>query len=357
MSHAARTARLQASLAENELQALLVTDLTNVLYLSGFAGSNGQLFVTSDRVVLLTDPRYAARAGTLVSDAEISIYETRLRDGLTPLLAEQKRVGIEATSMTVADKADLAGAFPDVELVDTRALTEELRRTKDEDEIAHIREAVRVADETFSWVLDRIEPGRAERDIALDLEVHMRSLGADAPSFEPIVGSGPLSAHIHHSPSDRALELGDLVLLDFGARWNGYCSDLTRTVVLGSATDEQRAQYDLVARAHAAGVAAVMPGAGGRDVDAQARAVIDEAGRGAEFGHGLGHGVGLDIHEAPRLHKTSEDTLKVNEVVTVEPGVYIVDSGGVRIEDCVLVTETGAEVLGKAPRDGLLEMN
>jgi Xaa-Pro aminopeptidase len=184
----------------------------------------------------------------------------------------------------------------------------------------------------------------------------MRARGAEAVSFEPIVGSGPLSAHIHHTPSDRALEKGDLVLLDFGCKFEGYCSDMTRTVVLGAASDEQLEMYELVLEAQIAGTGAVAAGARGPDVDAVARAIISEAGKGDEFAHGLGHGVGLDVHEAPRLHRTSNDVLVAGDVVTVEPGVYVAGSGGVRIEDCVLVTDEGRETLTSAPKNELLEV-
>ncbi|HEX2294819.1 MAG TPA: M24 family metallopeptidase, partial [Actinomycetota bacterium] len=243
-----------------------------------------------------------------------------------------------------------------LELTPTKNLVEKLRRRKDAEEVSLLREAVRISDEAFEWVLERLGPGRTEREVALDLEVEMRRRGADSVSFEPIVGSGPLSAHIHHTPSDREMQAGDLVLLDFGARWGGYCSDLTRTVALGSAGDHHREVYEIVLAAQAAGIEATRPGAACAGVDAAARAVVDGAGYGETFGHGLGHGVGLDIHEAPRFHKTSEDTLAAGDVMTVEPGIYEGGSGGIRIEDCVLVTDEGCEVLGKAPKDALIEI-
>jgi len=199
-------------------------------------------------------------------------------------------------------------------------------------------------------------PGALEREIELELEVRMRQTGADEVSFQPIVGSGPLSAHIHHTASDRAFEKGDMVLLDFGSRVGGYCSDMTRTVVLGPASEQQEEIYDLVLRSHLAGIEAVAPGASGKEVDAAARSIIEDAGHGERFAHGLGHGVGIDIHEAPRFSKTSDDSLRVGDVVTVEPGVYLPDWGGIRIEDCVLVTEGGYEVLGNSPKDHLISV-
>ena len=257
--------------------------------------------------------------------------------------------------MTLAEREDLDSVLS-AELLTAKGLVEAMRRRKDPEEIGLIRDAVRLADETFAWILDRLVPGVSERSIALDLEMQMRQHGADGVAFPPIVGSGPLSAHIHHTASERTLEKGDLVLLDFGCVCEGYCSDLTRTVVLGAATDEQSQLYELVLAAQEAGVAAVAPRAGGAEVDRTARDVISQSGHAEHFGHGLGHGVGLDVHEAPRLHRISEDTLDIGDVVTVEPGVYLPDSGGIRIEDCVLVTASGAEVLGTAPKDRLIEL-
>ena len=358
MDYEGRIARLRATVAGADVEALLVTNLTNVRYLCGFSGSNGQMLVTPGAALFFTDPRYRARAGQLVQGADVIVYEAFLHESLGAALASTSttKVGIESATMTVGQRDQLAGKLGGVELTPTKNLVEELRRRKEAEEISLLREAVRIGDEAFSWVLDRLGPGRTEREIALDLEVEMRRRGADSVSFEPIVGSGPLSAHIHHTPSDRELATGDLVLLDFGARWQGYCSDLTRTVVLGAAGDHQKEVYATVLASQTAGIDAVGPGATGVDVDAAARRVIDDAGYGDTFGHGLGHGVGLDIHEAPRLHKTSEDTLGEGDVVTVEPGVYESAVGGVRIEDCVLVTADGHEVLGKAPKDTLIEL-
>ena len=304
----------------------------------------------------MTDPRYEARAGELVKDAEVMVYPARITDLLGDRLSTYgvAVLGVEG-SMTLAERDDLQARLGR-DLVTTSGIVEELRRTKDAVEIALLREAIRIGDEAFAWILDRLVPGASERAVSLDLEMRMRLSGADGVSFPPIVGSGPLSAHIHHTPSERTLEKGDLVLLDFGCTVEGYCSDLTRTIVVGAASDEQLELYRLVLEAHDAGIAAVGPGATGVDVDRAARTVIDSAGHGDRFGHGLGHGVGFDIHEAPRLARISEDTLAPGDVVTIEPGVYIPHAGGIRIEDCVLVTESGAEVLGSAPKDRLIEL-
>ena len=358
MDHAGRTTKLQSYLASHDVDAFLITNLTNILYLTGFSGTNGQLLITSERVVFLTDPRYEARASTLVKDAEISIYPSRLTERLQPLLGEMgcRRLGVEAKSMTLAERDDLQSRLDEVGLVSVVGLVESMRRTKDAGEVDLLRDAIALGDRAFSWVLDHLALGATEREIALALEMKMRDWGADQVSFPPIVGSGELSAHIHHTPTDRQFQKGDLILLDFGCRLHGYCSDLTRTVVLGPATEEQRTMYDLVLRAQREGIHKAGSGLGGAEVDAAARVVIEQAGHGKDFGHGLGHGVGLDIHEDPRLNRISEDTLAPGDVVTVEPGVYLQGTGGVRIEDCVLVTEKGCEVLGSAPKDELLEL-
>jgi Xaa-Pro aminopeptidase len=355
MNYETRVARSGRSLAERGVGALLVTNPTNVRYLTGFSGTNGQVLITSRGATFFTDPRYRARASALVQSAEVVIYGDKLTDVLAGHVADGK-LGIEAADVSIAQRDALAGALEGVELEPLRGVVEELRRVKEPEEIALIKQAVAIADEAFEWVLERLTPGAVERDVALDLEVRMRTNGAAGISFEPIVGSGPLSAHIHHTPTDRQFEKGDFVLLDFGCKVDGYCSDLTRTVTIGPASEEQRKIYETVLEAQARGIGAVAPKAAGVAVDAAARAYIEECGHGDDFGHGLGHGVGLDVHEAPRLHRTSEDSLVAGDVVTVEPGIYVAGTGGVRIEDCVLVTPDGSEVLGRAPKDMLTEL-
>jgi len=361
MDHEARIKRVRESLTANIAEALLITDLANVRYLTGFSGSNGQALITESTAVFMSDSRYAASAADMVHGAEVLIYPHRMSDALKERLGGVSRLGIEAANLSVASLESLTERLHGVELIPTKSVVENLRRTKDQEEAALLREAVRIGDESFSWVLGRLVEGASERQVALDLEVHLRSSGAEAVSFAPIVGSGPLSAHIHHTPSERVLQRGDIVLMDFGCRYEGYCSDLTRTVAVGAGTEAQREIYELVLSAQVEGIAAVKAGAGTEDVDMAARTVIKEAGHGDEFTHSLGHGVGLHIHEAPRLGKSPEEdldarALKAQDVVTIEPGVYLTGKFGIRIEDCVLVTEQGCEVLGSAPKDHLLEV-
>jgi Xaa-Pro aminopeptidase len=357
MDHEGRVKRLQALLSGEAVDGVLINNLTNVRYLTGFSGSNAQLLVTPDKATFMTDGRYRARSADLVKGADIVIYPDRLADVLPGIVqsAGVKKLGIEASSVTLAERDTFESAAGGAELISTSGLVEGLRRTKDADEVAQLEKAASISDAAATWVLDRIAPGRTEREIALDLEVQMRQSGADDVSFEPIVGSGPLSAHIHHTPSDRPLEKGDLVLMDFGALADGYCSDLTRTVVLGGASDDQLTWYEAVKAAQQAGIDAMKPGVGGKDVDAAARQVFIDRGLDV-FEHGLGHGIGLDIHEAPRFARTSEDVLQEGDVITVEPGLYLSGKGGIRIEDDVLVTSDGARLLSGAPKDRLIEL-
>jgi Xaa-Pro aminopeptidase len=358
MDHSGRIARVRAGLGDAAVDAVLITNLTNVRYLSGFSGSNGAMLISRDDATFFSDPRYRARAADLVQGAEIVIYKDHLSDDLTGRLtrAGVHKLGVEAATVTLAQQKSLTEKLAGVELVPVSDLVENIRRIKEPGELELIRRAAQLADRGFTWVTENLTPGMTETQIALELEVTMRKAGAEDVSFEPIVGSGPLSAHIHHTPSARTLEKGDLVLFDFGARVDGYCSDLTRTVVLGPSSDEQRELYDLVLRAQKAGIDAAAPGVRCADVDAAARAVIDDAGMGDEFGHGLGHGLGLDIHEDPAFTRISEDTLQGGEVMTVEPGVYVIGTGGVRIEDCVVIDSSGATLLSEAPKDRLIEL-
>lgn len=358
IDYEARIRRAADALQDAGVDALLVTNLTNVRYLCGFSGTNGQVLVTAAGGLFFTDPRYRARAADVVRGCEVVVYRSRLTEVVGDYLAAAgaEVVGIESETVTLSQHDDLVKRLPGYRLNATKGAVEKLRRSKDACEVELIRRAVEIGDAALQWIAGRLRPGVTERTVALELESWMRANGAEHVSFDPIVGSGPLSAHIHHTASDRELETGDLVLLDFGCRVEGYCSDLTRTVVLGRATSAQRDLYSLVLRAQLAALDALRPGALGADVDRAARAIIEDAGHGDAFGHGLGHGVGLDIHEAPRMHWESKDELDAGDVVTVEPGVYRAEPGGVRIEDCVAVTADGIDVLSAAPKDELTEV-
>ena len=342
---AGRVGRLRPRLAEAGCDALLVTHLVNVRYLTGFTGSAGLLLVLPDELLLTTDGRYRDQAAEqlMVSGVEATIDVgptlTAQHDALAGAAAGVARLGLEADSVTWAQQRRFAG------------LVEDLRRVKDGGEIDRMAEAARIADEALAAVRPLLAQGVTEREVALGLDYEMRRLGADGSSFETIVASGPNGARPHARPTDRRVEPGELVVIDFGAVVDGYCSDMTRTLSVGEpAGAVERRMVEVVAESQRAGVAAVAAGVRGSAVDQTCRAVIADAGWADAFIHGTGHGVGLEIHEA----STSTDVLAAGHVVTVEPGVYLAEHGGVRIEDTVVVTDEGCRVLTNAPRELLV---
>lgn len=358
---AARRARLRELLRERGLDALLVTDLLNIRYLTGFTGSNAALLVAADdevgaeaRTIVCTDGRYLDQIAEQVPDlrAEIArasaprLLETASAHGFAAL-------GFESHVVTFDQHAAWSDAAPAITLVRAPGLVERLRTVKDAGEIDLLRRACAVADRALADLLDRggLRPGRTERDVGRELESLMFDHGADGVSFETIVAAGPNSAIPHHRPTDAVLRSGDFVKLDFGAQVGGYHSDMTRTYVLETAASWQRDLYELVARSQARGRAALVPGAEVGAVDAAARSVIEDAGYGELFLHGLGHGVGLEIHEAPGIGKLGTGTLLRGAVVTVEPGVYFSGRGGVRIEDTLVVREQEPELLTLTSKD------
>jgi Xaa-Pro aminopeptidase len=352
-THARRRAALRSQLRERDLDALLVVDLRNIRYLTGFTGSNAALVVHAEgdeRTVFCTDGRYLTQSAEQVPDLERVIDRSSapaLAKRIGTATADYRRTGYESHRVTVEDLDTLTDAAGSVELVRAPGLVEVQRMVKDDTEVDALRMACAAADRALADLLEHggLRPGRTEREVGRDLDSRMLDHGAAAPSFETIVAAGANSAVPHHRPTDAVLAAGDFVKLDFGALVDGYHSDMTRTLVLGAPADWQRELYDLVAAAQAAGRAALRIGAAVRDVDAAARDVVERAGRGEEFLHGLGHGVGLEIHEAPTLAKTGEGTLSAGMAVTVEPGVYLSGRGGVRIEDTLVVRDGDPELL------------
>jgi Xaa-Pro aminopeptidase len=342
-----RADRVAARLAERELDLLLVTDLVNLRYLTGFTGSNGLALLGADTRRFLTDFRYVKRAKEEVSgfDLEPAPQELRtaLESGWPP---GDLRVGFEDQSVSVRRHAELRETIPDrVELVPAGGLVEAERAVKEPSEVAAVRAAAALVDEIYAWLLDWGIVGRTEREVALALEQEMRVRGASGPSFDSIVAAAEGGALPHATPRDVVIPERTLVTLDIGARLDGYCSDCTRTWATGPLPDDLAAIYEIVLHAQETALDAVRPGPEGREIDAIARDIITAAGHGEHFGHGLGHGVGMDIHEAPRLARTAEARLAPGNVVTVEPGIYVPGRGGVRIEDLVVVTEDGRDVL------------
>jgi Xaa-Pro aminopeptidase len=340
---ASRADRLAGLVAEHELDSLLVTDLAHVRYLTGYTGDNGIALVGGDERLFWTDFRYLAQVEREVQDFD------RLR-GKQDLLGEvaerlSGRVGFDEASLTVKQHDRLGELAPDAELVRAAGLVERLREVKDEGELRAIREAARLADSVIDELSGQGLAGRTERELAVWLERAMVDRGAERPSFPVIVASGPHGALPHAVPRDVEIPRDTLVVVDWGCVLDGYCSDCTRTFATGEPGAEALEVYELVRSAQAEARAAVRAGADCRAVDSVARDRIADAGHGEEFGHGLGHGVGLEVHEGPRLSQLTDGELREGNVVTVEPGVYVEGSFGVRIEDLVVVTADGCEVL------------
>jgi Xaa-Pro aminopeptidase len=362
VTHSQRQHNLKSVIAANDLDAMLVTDLINVRYLSGFTGSNGAVLVFADdrEPVLATDGRYRTQAAQQAPGFEV-VIERAVGRSLAGRAADDgvRRLGFESHVVTVdgldaltseLDERKSAQAGGPTQLVRASGTVEALREIKDAGELALLRLACEAADSALADLIERggLRPGRTEREVGRDLESLMLDHGADAISFETIVAAGSNSAIPHHRPTDAVLATGDFVKIDFGALVAGYHSDMTRTFVLGKATDWQLEIYQLVADAQRAGREALAPGANLREVDGAARQLIADAGYAEQFGHGLGHGVGLQIHEAPGIGATSAGTLLAGSVVTVEPGVYLPGRGGVRIEDTLVVPD-GPGADGQTP--------
>ncbi len=351
-----RLERVRAGFAD--IDALLVTRLVNIRYLTGFTGSAAMLLVTRDGATFVTDGRYRDQATDQLRDAGVDAEVV-----VGPTQAEQRaalhaaagragvaRLGLESDGVTWSQQRSFVDVFPDAELIATSALVDDLRMVKEPGEVERIRAACAIADDALAELLPTLHDAPTERAFALRLEFAMRERGATAVSFDPIVASGPNGAKPHARPSDRTIGPGELVVIDFGCVVDGYCSDMTRTVSVGDPGADARHLWETVADAQRRGCAAVAVGAECAAVDRASRDVIVEAGWGDAFIHGTGHGVGLEIHESPRVASTSTGTLAAGHVVTVEPGVYLPGLGGVRIEDTLVVTASGPVALTEFPK-------
>jgi Xaa-Pro aminopeptidase len=355
MRVAERVGRVRECFDGAGIEALLVTRGPNVRYLTGFTGSAGTLLVGPDEIVLVTDGRYRQQSQEQLAaagvDARIEIAPTQseLYKVIAAAVPSPGRLGLEAHGVTWAQQRTLAERV-DAELVATEQLVEARRAVKEPGEVARIRAACEIADDALASVLPGLHAGPTEQAFALTLEHAMRDRGASGTSFETIVASGPNGAMPHARPTDRVIVPGELVVIDFGCIVDGYCSDMTRTVSVGDPGADARKVWDVVIESQRTGRDAVRAGVACREVDRASRDVIDDAGWGETFAHGTGHGVGLEIHEAPRVAATADGTLEAGHVVTVEPGVYLPGVGGVRIEDTVVVTEAGADPLTGFPK-------
>lgn len=348
-----RVEALCARLAEAGLPGMLVMKDANRVYLSGFTGSSGALVVSAQGAALITDGRYAEQAKDQAEGFRVIIHGDSMAASARQVMEEfgLSRIGFEKDFLTVAQFESWTKALAPIELVGTEGIVERLRRLKDSEEIRRMRQAQSITDQAFHKALEFIRPGVSEWDVALELEFTMKKLGAEGLAFDTIAASGPRSALPHGRASERILQAGDLLTLDFGCSYQGYCSDMTRTVMVGEPSEKQQEIYEIVLEAQRAGVEAVKPGASCREVDKVCRDIISARGYGEAFSHSTGHGVGLVVHEGPAASVRSEDVLQPGMTVTIEPGIYIAGFGGVRIEDLVLVTETGHDVLGNSPKD------
>ncbi len=339
---------------EKKIPALLVTQPQNSRYLSGFTGGAGELLITPQRAILSTDSRYWEQAAQQAPDFTLHRSKGKPRDYLPGLLeaaGNPSRLAYEASGFTVAKFDEFKTATPKIKWIKTTELVEKLRYVKDADEIAQIRQAIDLAEEGYNYLMQILKPGMTEHEVAWDLEVYLRTHGADGLGFETIIASGPNSALPHYEGGHRVIREGEPLIIDWGARVDGYRSDMTRTIVLGQAGAKFHEVYDTVLRAQRTAIEKMKAGMISNVADALARDVIVAAGYGDNFGHGLGHGVGLATHEGPRAtYAVDDETIPAGSVITIEPGIYIPGWGGVRIEDMVLVKEDGVEVLTHLPK-------
>ena len=338
-------------IAETNVDAVLLSKPANRFYAAGFTGSAGTVVITADNQYLVTDFRYKSQAQAQspgFTYLEIGKHESavkHIRD------LELQRVGIEDEFISLSLAKEYEKEIPGIELVPLNNQLTVIRSVKEPEEVNQIRKAAELADEGWEMIQGRIRPGISEHELALELEFFMRRHGAGGVSFQFIVASGVRSALPHGIASDKLIEAGDFLIFDFGNQVNGYCSDMTRTVVMGQATENQKEIYATVLKAQLAALEAVRPGITGVELDAIARDIITEAGYGSYFGHGLGHGVGIEIHELPHVNHLGTTPLTPGNIITIEPGIYLPELGGVRIEDLVLVTEKGYEVLSKSRKE------
>jgi Xaa-Pro aminopeptidase len=353
-----RLKQAYALIKKNKLNCLIVNRLSNVRYLSGYSGSNGLLVLAPPRAYFMTDFRYTVQARKEVKHCKIIIAERDLLGELAqlPCFHKKVKVGIESAYLTVRTLNKIKELIPKANLVPVEDIVESIAIVKDNGELNKLKKAIKIAESAFEEVLSLVKPGVKERDIALEMLYRMLKKGADGPSFNFIIASGQRSSMPHGAASDKKFKKGDLITFDFGCFYEGYPSDITRTIVLGKASAKQKKIYEIVLKAQLAAIGAARPGIAARDVDKVARDIITKEGFGDYFGHGLGHGLGLsEIHSYPVLSSRSNDILKPGNVVTIEPGIYIPNWGGVRIEDDMVITDKGHKVLTKLPKE-LIEL-
>ncbi len=352
-----RINRIREILKSINADGIIAYSPENRRYLSGFTGSTGYAIISDKNAGFVTDFRYTEQAKHQCKGFEVIKNESPVSEYIADTIKKYgiSRLAYEDAYMTVAFYEQLRDKLSGVEMVPLKEADGEIRIIKDEEELSNIKKAAEIADSAFTHILSFIKPGITENEVALELEYFMKKSGASGNSFESIVASGLRSSMPHGVASDKEINNGDLLTLDFGCVYNGYCSDMTRTIVVGKANDEQKKIYDIVLKAQMEALLHIKAGVLGKDVDKIARDIICDAGYGDNFGHGLGHGVGLAVHEEPRLSISGNRVLEKNMVVTDEPGIYIPGFGGVRIEDLVVVGEDGPVVYSMSPKE-LIEL-
>lgn len=348
-----RVVRLRKAMQDQNLEAILITNRVNRRYMTGFTGSAGYVVITLEKAYFLTDFRYMEQAADQVSGFEIIQHAPRVMDTVKEICANHQvaRLAFEQNDVSFGTYTTYASQLKPVELVPTSGLVEDLRNYKDDDELATMQKAADLADQTFSHILTFLKPGISEKDVALEMEFFMRKHGATSSSFDTIVASGERSALPHGVASDRVIQGNEFIKFDFGALLDGYCSDLTRTIVLGTPTAKHREIYDIVLESQLHALEHIRPGMTGHEADALTRDIITRYGYGDYFGHSTGHGLGMEVHESLRVAKSSDTILKPGMVVTVEPGIYLPGFGGVRIEDDIVITEDGIKILTQSTKD------
>jgi len=357
-----RLEKFRQHMAEAKIDGFLITQPENRRYLSGFTGSNGVLIITADKQMLATDSRYYLQVKEQCLGWELLEVGYDFTGNMLELLRSAglgaRRVGFEASDVSVATlhtwERALLGRLV---LVHTEGFVEELRMQKDDEEIASIKKAAALTDAAFAHIIGWIKPGKTEKEVAWELERYMRTSGAEALAFEPIVTGGPNAAKNHAVPSDRPLQAGEPIILDFGCKVDGYCSDMTRTICLGEPVDDQYLKiWNIVLEAQKAALQGIKGGSTGVEIDKLARDVINNAGYKEYFGHGLGHGVGLAIHETSRYSFMYPHQVPTWAVMTIEPGIYVPGWGGVRLEDLVVVQDEGIDILSQSPKEAVLQV-
>ena len=338
---------------EKEFDAIMITSKKNRFYFSNFTGTAGTILITNSDNYFITDFRYMDQAKEQTEGFEIIEISKNKNKNLIKFLNDHnlKNIGFEDGDLSYKQYQELSNIDSDIEYSPLSDEINEYRKIKDDEEVDTIKEAIKITEKAFKKIITYIEPGMKEREVAAELEYYLRKLGGEGPSFDFIIASGKRSALPHGVASDKTIETGDFITLDFGTYYKGYCSDMTRTIVVGEPEEKQVEIYNIVLKAHLEVIDKIKPGMTGQEADQIARKIIEEAGYGDNFGHGLGHGLGIEVHEAPRLSTTSEEVLKPGMIVTDEPGIYIPGWGGVRIEDDLVITEDGCNSLNKSNKE------